>query len=53
MQLFAGNIVSKHLKYGGKTPLTNLDEAFEYLQRITEDLGKKGADNVYGIECRY
>ncbi|HPP88184.1 MAG TPA: S8 family peptidase [bacterium] len=41
--------LSKHLKYGGDTQLTNLDEAFEHLKWLSEDLGIKGADNVYGI----
>ena len=41
--------VSKHEKYGGKTPLTNLDEAYEHLKRFTIDIGKQGADNVYGL----
>ncbi|HOK41915.1 MAG TPA: S8 family serine peptidase [bacterium] len=41
--------ISKHLKYGGETPLTNLDEAYEHLKWLSEDIGKIGADNVYGI----
>ncbi|MEW5693561.1 MAG: S8 family peptidase [Candidatus Hydrogenedentota bacterium] len=41
--------IAKHQIYGGKTPLTNIDEAYEHLKRLTLDIGKKGADRVYGL----
>jgi major intracellular serine protease len=41
--------VSKHEKEGGKTPLRNLDDAFEHLKRFAWDLGATGPDPVYGF----
>ncbi len=41
--------IAKHLRYGGKTPLTNLDQAYEHLRRFTQDLGNRGRDKVYGL----
>jgi len=41
--------VSKHLKFGGQTPINNLDDAFEHIRRISVDLGVIGADKIYGV----
>jgi len=41
--------IAKHARYGGKTPLTNLDQAYEHCRRFTVDLGGRGRDRIYGL----
>lgn len=41
--------LAKHDRYGGATPLTNLDQAYEHCRRFCVDLGGRGRDRVYGL----
>ena len=41
--------LAKHDRYGGATPLTNLDQAYAHCRRFCTDLGGRGRDRVYGL----